>query len=165
MLQCTALVQRSLRRRSRSFVILQVSFSVLTDPPASISLTTSAGVFVWWLHAKLTRLSSGYRHEPFQHCPQAPYHAKGKCWCDETQNFGKDLIASCNGFSLIDLQTMNGIPVWKDMTPYSTDCCTYLSYVWHGYAPVLHVSLMQSRHLFLEYIQVMDWDATEKDVS
>jgi len=29
----------------------------------------------------------GYRHEPFQHCPQGPLHRQGKCWCDENQNF------------------------------------------------------------------------------
>jgi alpha 1,2-mannosyltransferase len=29
----------------------------------------------------------GYRHEPFQHCPQGSSHAKGKCWCDEGTNF------------------------------------------------------------------------------
>lgn len=30
----------------------------------------------------------GYRHEPFQHCPQGEAHKRGKCWCDRTQNFG-----------------------------------------------------------------------------
>jgi alpha 1,2-mannosyltransferase len=29
----------------------------------------------------------GYRHEPFQHCPQADAHKKGKCWCDADNNF------------------------------------------------------------------------------
>lgn len=29
----------------------------------------------------------GYRHEPFQHCPQGAAHSKGKCWCDEGSNF------------------------------------------------------------------------------
>ncbi|KAK7014851.1 glycosyltransferase family 15 protein [Favolaschia claudopus] len=29
----------------------------------------------------------GYRHEPFQHCPQGDAHTKGKCWCDPEQNF------------------------------------------------------------------------------
>ncbi|KAF9464717.1 glycosyltransferase family 15 protein [Collybia nuda] len=29
----------------------------------------------------------GYRHEPFQHCPQGTSHDKGKCWCDASQNF------------------------------------------------------------------------------
>jgi alpha 1,2-mannosyltransferase len=29
----------------------------------------------------------GYRHEPFQHCPQGASHKKGKCWCDPAQNF------------------------------------------------------------------------------
>ncbi|KAF7363460.1 Glycosyl transferase [Mycena sanguinolenta] len=29
----------------------------------------------------------GYRHEPFQHCPQGDAHRRGKCWCDPQQNF------------------------------------------------------------------------------
>ena len=29
----------------------------------------------------------GYRHEPFQHCPQGDAHAAGKCWCDAQDNF------------------------------------------------------------------------------
>lgn len=29
----------------------------------------------------------GYRHEPFQHCPQGEMHARGKCWCDSTDTF------------------------------------------------------------------------------
>jgi len=29
----------------------------------------------------------GYRHEPFQHCPQGEAHTRGKCWCDANDNF------------------------------------------------------------------------------
>jgi len=29
----------------------------------------------------------GYRHEPFQHCPQGEAHTRGKCWCDINYNF------------------------------------------------------------------------------
>ncbi|ORY27183.1 putative alpha-1,2-mannosyltransferase [Naematelia encephala] len=29
----------------------------------------------------------GYRHEPFQHCPQGEAHTRGKCWCDQSNNF------------------------------------------------------------------------------
>jgi alpha 1,2-mannosyltransferase len=29
----------------------------------------------------------GYRHEPFQHCPQGEAHKRGKCWCAESDNF------------------------------------------------------------------------------
>ncbi|GMK56975.1 hypothetical protein CspeluHIS016_0308150 [Cutaneotrichosporon spelunceum] len=29
----------------------------------------------------------GYRHEPFQHCPQGEYHTRGKCTCDPADNF------------------------------------------------------------------------------
>ncbi|KAF8590598.1 glycosyltransferase family 15 protein [Ramaria rubella] len=32
----------------------------------------------------------GYRHEPFQHCPQGESHARGKCWCDVNENFDKE---------------------------------------------------------------------------
>ncbi|KAI0375003.1 glycosyltransferase family 15 protein [Pilatotrama ljubarskyi] len=29
----------------------------------------------------------GYRHNPFQHCPQGELHKKGKCWCNPSENF------------------------------------------------------------------------------
>ncbi|KAJ6489882.1 glycosyltransferase family 15 protein [Mycena sanguinolenta] len=29
----------------------------------------------------------GYRHEPFQHCPQEPAHTNGECECDKKDNF------------------------------------------------------------------------------
>jgi len=29
----------------------------------------------------------GYRHNPFQHCPQREAHKIGKCWCEESDNF------------------------------------------------------------------------------
>jgi len=29
----------------------------------------------------------GYRHSVFQHCPQGDLHRKGKCWCEEHDNF------------------------------------------------------------------------------
>lgn len=29
----------------------------------------------------------GYRHEPFQHCPQGDAHEAGKCWCEVQDNF------------------------------------------------------------------------------
>ncbi|KAG8808495.1 alpha 1,2-mannosyltransferase 2.4.1, partial [Serendipita sp. 399] len=32
----------------------------------------------------------GYRHSPFQHCPQGNLHEKGKCWCDKNDNFDYD---------------------------------------------------------------------------
>jgi alpha 1,2-mannosyltransferase len=40
----------------------------------------------------------GYRHEPFQHCPQGESHKRGKCWCDPAQNFGLVLFPT---FSLV----------------------------------------------------------------
>lgn len=38
----------------------------------------------------------GYRHEPFQHCPQGSAHKKGKCWCEEEDNFDHEWY-SCTG--------------------------------------------------------------------
>ncbi|KAG8754742.1 alpha 1,2-mannosyltransferase 2.4.1 [Serendipita sp. 396] len=32
----------------------------------------------------------GYRHDPFQHCPQGDHHRNGKCWCEEKDNFDYD---------------------------------------------------------------------------
>ncbi|KAF8180086.1 glycosyltransferase family 15 protein [Pholiota molesta] len=32
----------------------------------------------------------GYRHEPYQHCPQGAAHKKGKCYCDPAQSFDND---------------------------------------------------------------------------
>lgn len=29
----------------------------------------------------------GYRHNPFQHCPQGDLHSQGKCWCNPKENF------------------------------------------------------------------------------
>lgn len=43
----------------------------------------------------------GYRHEPFQHCPQGDSHARGKCWCDASQNFGTCHSLSLHGRCLI----------------------------------------------------------------
>ena len=34
---------------------------------------------------------TGYRHNPFQHCPQGDLHKKGKCWCNPKENFGEYL--------------------------------------------------------------------------
>ena len=31
----------------------------------------------------------GYRHPPFQRCPQGALHSKGKCWCDPGDSFGE----------------------------------------------------------------------------
>jgi hypothetical protein len=37
----------------------------------------------------------GYRHEPFQHCPQGDLHVKGRCSCDPSDNFDYQGFASC----------------------------------------------------------------------
>lgn len=29
----------------------------------------------------------GYRHDPFQHCPQAEAHTRGKCMCDPLDTY------------------------------------------------------------------------------
>jgi len=43
----------------------------------------------------------GYRHEPFQHCPQGAAHAKGKCWCDEKQNFDYEWYSCLNKYDAL----------------------------------------------------------------
>ncbi|EAU88529.2 alpha-1,2-mannosyltransferase [Coprinopsis cinerea okayama7 len=40
----------------------------------------------------------GYRHEPFQHCPQGASHKKGKCWCDENDNFDYEWYSCLNRY-------------------------------------------------------------------
>ncbi|KAJ3562371.1 hypothetical protein NP233_g9614 [Leucocoprinus birnbaumii] len=40
----------------------------------------------------------GYRHEPFQHCPQGDAHRKGKCWCDESENFDREWYSCLNRY-------------------------------------------------------------------
>lgn len=40
----------------------------------------------------------GYRHEPFQHCPQGDAHKKGKCWCDASQNFDYEWYSCLNKY-------------------------------------------------------------------
>jgi len=52
----------------------------------------------------------GYRHEPFQHCPQGESHKKGKCWCDKTQNFGMSIRGLLLNITLnfTALQTTSG---------------------------------------------------------
>ncbi|KAH6918568.1 glycosyltransferase family 15 protein [Coprinopsis sp. MPI-PUGE-AT-0042] len=40
----------------------------------------------------------GYRHEPFQHCPQGDAHKKGKCWCDESNNFDYEWYSCLNKY-------------------------------------------------------------------
>ncbi|KAF9511666.1 glycosyltransferase family 15 protein [Hydnum rufescens UP504] len=43
----------------------------------------------------------GYRHEPFQHCPQGESHARGKCWCSASQNFDYDWFSCLSKFDAI----------------------------------------------------------------
>ncbi|KAF9069600.1 glycosyltransferase family 15 protein [Rhodocollybia butyracea] len=40
----------------------------------------------------------GYRHEPFQHCPQGEAHSRGKCWCDPKQNFDYEWYSCLNRY-------------------------------------------------------------------
>ena len=59
----------------------------------------------------------GYRHDPFQRCPQGQYHQQGKCWCDPTDSFGMSSFALsliavhhiCRGTEsfLLDYQTID----------------------------------------------------------
>ncbi|KAJ7604054.1 glycosyltransferase family 15 protein [Mycena polygramma] len=43
----------------------------------------------------------GYRHEPFQHCPQEPAHSRGKCDCDITDNFDREGWSCLNRYDRI----------------------------------------------------------------
>lgn len=40
----------------------------------------------------------GYRHEPFQHCPQGDTHKNGKCWCDPGTNFDYEWYSCLNKY-------------------------------------------------------------------
>ena len=64
----------------------------------------------------------GYRHEPFQRCPQSDDHKRGKCWCDASENFGTSLYFSifCLQRGMLNdaFQTTIGTRVF----PSSTDC-------------------------------------------
>ncbi|KAF7793212.1 hypothetical protein EIP86_004321 [Pleurotus ostreatoroseus] len=40
----------------------------------------------------------GYRHNPFQHCPQGAAHAKGKCWCNPNENFDYEWYSCLNRY-------------------------------------------------------------------
>jgi len=43
----------------------------------------------------------GYRHEPFQHCPQEPAHSRGQCECDITDNFDREGWSCLNRYDRI----------------------------------------------------------------
>ncbi|KAF8447942.1 glycosyltransferase family 15 protein [Boletus edulis BED1] len=43
----------------------------------------------------------GYRHEPFQHCPQGDLHSKSKCWCDPGQNFDYEWYSCLNKYDAL----------------------------------------------------------------
>ncbi|WVR05196.1 hypothetical protein IAU60_002208 [Kwoniella sp. DSM 27419] len=40
----------------------------------------------------------GYRHEPFQHCPQGDAHTRGNCWCDQKNNFDDEWYSCTNKY-------------------------------------------------------------------
>jgi len=43
----------------------------------------------------------GYRHEPFQHCPQAPSHSRNQCDCDINENFDREGWSCLNRYDRI----------------------------------------------------------------
>jgi len=43
----------------------------------------------------------GYRHNPFQHCPQGDAHKKGKCWCSPTDNFDYEWYSCLKRYELL----------------------------------------------------------------
>ena len=89
---CTASVLRCSRRRTRF-----TSSTILVRDPR----------LFFHIHITDDRLT-GYRHNPFQHCPQGELHKKGKCWCNPKENFGASqlmpLLTLPNTFS----QTTSG---------------------------------------------------------
>lgn len=67
----------------------------------------------------------GYRHEPFQHCPQGDLHSKSRCWCDPGQNFGRSFhseVISKRKVDPLPSKIMSGIHVWPNMTTCSGNC-------------------------------------------
>ncbi|GHJ86821.1 hypothetical protein NliqN6_3223 [Naganishia liquefaciens] len=40
----------------------------------------------------------GYRHEPFQQCPQGDLHTRGKCWCDPNNDFSFEWYSCTNKY-------------------------------------------------------------------
>ncbi|KAJ6617031.1 glycosyltransferase family 15 protein [Mycena sp. CBHHK59/15] len=43
----------------------------------------------------------GYRHEPFQHCPQGAAHTRGRCECDVGNNFDREGWSCLNRYDRI----------------------------------------------------------------
>ncbi|KAJ7065565.1 glycosyltransferase family 15 protein [Mycena amicta] len=43
----------------------------------------------------------GYRHEPFQHCPQEPLHTQNQCSCDVKENFDREGWSCLNRYDRI----------------------------------------------------------------
>ncbi|KAJ7230233.1 glycosyltransferase family 15 protein [Mycena pura] len=43
----------------------------------------------------------GYRHEPFQHCPQEPIHTRSQCDCDIKDNFDREGWSCLNRYDRI----------------------------------------------------------------
>ncbi|KAF7296404.1 Glycosyltransferase family 15 protein [Mycena chlorophos] len=43
----------------------------------------------------------GYRHEPFQHCPQEPLHSQNHCSCDAKENFDREGWSCLNRYDRI----------------------------------------------------------------
>ena len=77
MRQYTVLVPPCSRRRSKS--------------TSSTTLVCASVVHVCYAMLIIVR-TLGYRHNPFQHCPQGELHKKGKCWCNPKENFGASYV-------------------------------------------------------------------------
>lgn len=60
----------------------------------------------------------GYRHDPFQRCPQGQFHSAGRCWCDPSDNFGESSTATKRDTILIipiDYRQNSCVKLWEDV--------------------------------------------------
>ena len=61
----------------------------------------------------------GYRHDPFQRCPQGALHQQGKCYCDPSDSFGMSILLPIPVHSwlinVLDYRPNSCIKRWEDV--------------------------------------------------
>jgi hypothetical protein len=64
----------------------------------------------------------GYRHNPYQHCPQGDVHKAGKCRCEQKENFDYDGFVPVfhHSHTWFLKHSLTGILAPLDMTAYFT---------------------------------------------